>query len=211
MEFVYSSADVHNNQGVDKCLKRDYENGLDSFNQAIRIRKDFHEAWHNRGVALFYLEQNEDALVSFDKANENSLVSFVSFDKAIEDALASFDKAIELEPKFYQAWYSRGVLLLTQMKYKNLFPGSLDLSEESKKQYQEAIASFNKTIEIKREYHQAWYDRAECYAIIQKGDLAIKDLEEAIQLNPEYKTQAKTNTYFDEIREDERFKKLIED
>jgi tetratricopeptide (TPR) repeat protein len=97
------------------------------------------------------------------------------------------------------------------MKYINLFPGSLDLSEESKKQYQEAIESFNKTIEIKREYHQAWYDRAECYAIIQKGDLAIKDLEEAIQLNPEYKTQAKTNTYFDEIREDERFKKKIED
>jgi hypothetical protein len=42
-------------------------------------------------------------------------------------------------------------------------------------------------------------------------DLAIKDLKEAIRLNSEYKTKAKTNTYFDEIREDERFKKLIED
>ena len=87
----------------------------------------------------------------------------------------------------------------------------LDLSEESKKQYQEAIASFNKTIEIEQKYHRAWYYRAECYAIIQEVDLAIKDLKEAIRLNSEYKTKAKTNTYFDEIREDERFKKLIED
>jgi hypothetical protein len=42
-------------------------------------------------------------------------------------------------------------------------------------------------------------------------DLAIEDLKQAIQLNPEYKNNAKTDPDFDEIREDERFKKLIED
>jgi tetratricopeptide (TPR) repeat protein len=185
MEF-YLSADNYFNRGNTLCLSGDYEGGIKAYDQAIRIRKDFHEVCHNRGVALFFLDREEEALVSFNKA-------------------------IELQPEFYQAWYSRGVLRLKRMKDIYLFPGSLDLCEESKKQYQEAIESFNKTIEIKREYHQAWYYRAECYAIIQKGDLAIKDLEEAIQLNPEYKTKAKTNNYFDEIREDERFKKLIED
>ena len=185
MEF-YLSADNYFNRGNNLCLSGNYEGGIKAYDQAIRIRKDFHEAWHNRGVAIFFLDREEEALVSFNKA-------------------------IELQPEFYQAWYNRGVLRLKRTKDIYLGPGSLDLSEESKKQYKEAIESFNKTIEIKREYHRAWYDRAECYAIIQKGDLAIKDLEEAIQLNPEYKTQAKTNNYFDEIREDERFKKLIED
>ena len=184
MEF-YLSADNYFNRGNTLCLSGDYEGGIKAYDQDIQIQP-FHEVYQNLGLALFYLDREEDALVSFNKA-------------------------IELDKTFYQAWYNRGVLLLKRTKDIYLGPGSLDLSEESKKQYKEAIESFNKTIEIKREYHQAWYYRAECYAIIQKGDLAIKDLEEAIQLNPEYKTKAKTNNYFDEIREDERFKKLIED
>ena len=185
MEF-YLPADDYFNRGNTLCLSGDYEGGIKAYDQAIRIRKDFHEAWHNRGVAIFFLDREEEALVSFNKA-------------------------IELQPEFYQAWYSRGVALLKRTKDIYLGPGSLDLSEESKKQYQDAIESFKKTIEIEPEYHRAWYDRAECYAIIQKGDLAIEDLKEAIRLNSEYKTKAKTNNYFDEIREDERFKKLIED
>jgi len=184
MEF-YLSADNYFNRGNNLCLSGNYEGGIKAYDQAIQIQP-FHEAWHNRGVALFHLDREEEALVSFNKA-------------------------IELDKTFYQAWYSRGVLLLKRTKDIYLGPGSLDLSEESKKQYQEAIESFNKTIEIKGEYHQAWYDRAECYAIIQKGYLAIESLRQAIELNDEYKTKAKINNYFDEIREDERFKKLIED
>jgi tetratricopeptide (TPR) repeat protein len=184
MEF-YLSADNYFNRGNTLCLSGDYEGGIKAYDQDIQIQP-FHEVYQNLGLALFYLDREEDALVSFNKA-------------------------IELDKTFYQAWYNRGVLLLKRTKDIYLFPGSLDLSEESKKQYKEAIASFNKTIEIEQKYHRAWYDRAECYAIIQEVDLAIKDLKQAIDLNHEYKTKAKTNTYFDEIREDERFKKLIED
>lgn len=184
MEF-YLSADNYFNRGNTLCLSGDYEGGIKAYDQDIQIQP-FHEVYQNLGLALFYLDREEDALVSFNKA-------------------------IELDKTFYQAWYNRGVLLLKRTKDIYLGPGSLDLSEESKKQYQEAIESFNKTIEIEQKYHRAWYYRAECYAIIQEVDLAIKDLKEAIRLNSEYKTKAKTNTYFDEIREDERFKKLIED
>jgi tetratricopeptide (TPR) repeat protein len=184
MDF-YQSTDDFYNRGNTLCLSGDYEGGIKAYDQDIQIQP-FHEVYQNLGLALFYLDREEDALVSFNKA-------------------------IELDKTFYQAWYSRGVLLLKRTKDIYLGPGSLDLSEESKKQYKEAIESFNKTIEIEQKYHRAWYDRAECYAIIQEVDLAIKDLKQAIDLNHEYKTKAKTNTYFDEIREDERFKKLIED
>lgn len=184
MEF-YLSADNYFNRGNTLCLSGDYEGGIKAYDQAIQIQP-FHEVYQNLGLALFYLDREEEALVSFNKA-------------------------IELDKTFYQAWYSRGVALLKRMKDIYLFPGSLDLSEESQKQYQDAIESFKKTIEIEPEYHRAWYDRAECYAIIQEVDLAIKDLKQAIQLNPEYKTQAKTNNYFEKIRENEQFKKLIED
>jgi tetratricopeptide (TPR) repeat protein len=184
MEF-YLSADNYFNRGNTLCLSGDYEGGIKAYDQDIQIQP-FHEVYQNLGLALFYLDREEDALVSFNKA-------------------------IELDKTFYQAWYSRGVLLLKRTKDIYLGPGSLDLSEESKKQYKEAIESFNKTIEIEQKYHRAWYDRAECYAIIQEVDLAIKDLKQAIDLNHEYKTKAKTNNYFEKIRENEQFKKLIED
>jgi tetratricopeptide (TPR) repeat protein len=184
MDF-YQSTDDFYNKGIDSCDKGDYKDALESFDQALKIKPDFYPGWYNRGVALFFIGD-------------------------YDGAIKSYDQALEIKPDFYPGWYNRGEVLVRLTKYQNLFSDS-ELSDEHKQQYRDAIASYEKALEIKPDFHQAWYDRAECYAIIQKGDLAIKDLEEAIQLNPEYKTQAKTNTYFDEIREDERFKKLIED
>ncbi len=48
--------------------------------------------------------------------------------------------------------------------------------------------------------------------MVKKGDIneALKDLEETIRLDTKYMESAKTDNDFDPIRDDERFKKLIE-
>ena len=49
---------------------------------------------------------------------------------------------------------------------------------------------------------------------MSKGNLesAIENLQQAIKLSPEkYQEMAKTDSDFDKIREDERFKKLIQE
>ncbi|BAZ70092.1 TPR repeat-containing protein [Fischerella sp. NIES-4106] len=76
--------------------------------------------------------------------------------------------------------------------------------------YEEAIASYDQAVEIKPDDHQAWYNKACCYALQRNIEQAIEYLREAINLNPEYREMAKTDSDFDGIREDERFQELIQ-
>ncbi|MGB7707931.1 MAG: tetratricopeptide repeat protein, partial [Microcoleus sp.] len=41
-----------------------------SFDKALEIKPDYHEAWYNRGVALNNLGRIEKAIASWDKALE---------------------------------------------------------------------------------------------------------------------------------------------
>lgn len=45
-----------------------YAEALISFNQAIALNPDFHEAWVFRGVVLIHLEHYQEALESCDRA-----------------------------------------------------------------------------------------------------------------------------------------------
>jgi tetratricopeptide (TPR) repeat protein len=110
-----------------------------------------------------------------------------------EDAIASYDRAIEIKPDFHEAWNNRGNVL-----------GNLG-------RYEDAIASFNKAIEIKPDDREAWYGKACCYALQGNVEQAIENLQQAIELNPEESREmAKTDSDFDNIREDERFQALIQ-
>ncbi|MBS3025778.1 MAG: tetratricopeptide repeat protein [Dolichospermum sp. DET50] len=48
-------------------LKR-YEEGIASYNKAIAIKPDKHEAWNNRGWSLAKLQKYEEAIASYDTA-----------------------------------------------------------------------------------------------------------------------------------------------
>ena len=48
------------------------------------------------------------------------------------------------------------------------------------------------------------------YSKIAFTDRAIEYLQKAININPEYREKAKNDSYFDTLREEERFKKLVD-
>ncbi|NET57961.1 MAG: tetratricopeptide repeat protein [Symploca sp. SIO2E6] len=74
------------------------------------------------------------------------------------------------------------------------------------------IASFDKAIEIKPDKDEAWYNKACCYGLQNNIDLAIENLQQAIQLNPdENREMAKTDSDFDNIRSEPRFQALIQE
>jgi superkiller protein 3 len=57
---------------------------------------------------------------------------------------------------------------------------------------------------------QAWYNKACRYALQGNVDLAIANLQQAINLNPDkYREMAKTDSDFDSLREDGGFQALI--
>jgi len=77
---------------------------------------------------------------------------------------------------------------------------------------QVAIESCNNALSISPQHANAFYNRACFNALINQTDQALADLQQAISLSPEeYRETAKTDTDFDSLRDDSRFKALIAD
>ncbi len=69
-----------------------YQDAIASDDKAIAIKKDFHEAWYNRGNALTALHLYVDAVVAYKKA-------------------------IALKKDLYEAWINQGIPLTKLARY----------------------------------------------------------------------------------------------
>ena len=83
-------------------------------------------------------------------------------------SIAYFDKAIELNPRYAEAYYNRG------------------LAYEKKGIYSKAISEYTQAIEINPKYIDAYDNRGFLYYIKGQYDKAIIDCNMAIEINPNY-------------------------
>ena len=91
----------------------------------------------------------------------------------------------------HEAWYNRGIAL-----------GNLG-------RFEEAIASYDRAIKINSNSANAYYNKACCYGLQNNVELAIENLQRAINLDVEYQDMAKTDKDFEQIRRDERFQSFL--
>jgi tetratricopeptide (TPR) repeat protein len=180
----------------------EYEAAIASYDQALKLKPDYHQAWNNRGNALGNLGRFEEAIASYDQALKlkpddhqawnnrgNALGNLGRF----EEAIASYDQALKLKPDYHQAWNNRGNTLGNLVRFE------------------EAIASYDQALKLKPDKHEAWYGKACCYALQGNVEQTLENLQKAINLSPdEWREWAKTDSDFDGIREDERFQALIQ-
>ena len=85
-----------------------------------------------------------------------------------EQAIADYSQAIQLNPKYADAYNNRGIVYRKQGKY--------DL----------AIADYNQAIQLNPKDAEAYNNRGGVYLKQGKYDLAIAEFNQAIQLNPKY-------------------------
>ncbi len=213
---------------------RNYEAAITSYDKALEFKPDYHEAWNNRGNALSDLGRKEEAITSYDKALEfkpDYHEAWYSRGNALsalgrkEEAITSYDKALEFKPDYHEAWNNRGNAL-SALGHKEEAITSYDKALEFKPDYheawyncgnalsalgrkEEAITSYDKALEFKPDYHEAWYNKACFYGLQKNVDLAIATLQQAINLDSEYREMAKTDSDFDGIRQDDRFRSLL--
>ena len=235
LEFKPDDDSAWNNRGNTLYYLGRYEDAIASYDKALEIKPDDDSAWYNRGLGLYYLGRYEDAVASYDKALEfkpdddsawNNRGNALSDLGSYEDAVASYDKALEFKPDNHSAWYNRGNTLYNLGRYEDAvdsydkalefkpnkdsawYNRGLGLSDLGR--YEDAVASYDKALEIKPDYYQAWYKKASCYALQKNIVMGIENLQQAINLNPEYQEIVKTDTDFDAIRDSEEFQRLID-
>jgi tetratricopeptide (TPR) repeat protein len=180
-----------------------FEEAIASYDKSLKIQPNNHAAWNSRGIALWSLRRFEEAVASYDKSlkiqpNNHAAwnVRGIALDDLgrSEEAVASYDKSLKIQPNDHQTWNIRGNAL------RNLG------------RFEEAVASYDKSLKIQPDDSITFYYKACSYALQGKVEQAIENLQQAINLSPEEcREWVKTDSDFDKIREDERFKALIQE
>ena len=78
------------------------------------------------------------------------------------------------------------------------------------KEYEAAIASYDRAIAIQPDKHEAWYNRACAHSLLGQAEPAIENLRQAMVLcDRRYRHLAKTDSDFDAIRVQDGFRELF--
>ncbi|MEK7724537.1 MAG: tetratricopeptide repeat protein [Acidobacteriota bacterium] len=112
--------------------------------------------------------QTNNSLFSFFQIQESDFeVGFKAFNKGdYESAVYYYTKHIGKFPNDEVGYYNRG------------------LAYNFQKKFQQAIADFNKTLQLNPQYWKAYSGRGYAYLMLQNYELAIREFTSAIQLNP---------------------------
>ncbi|WP_430012826.1 tetratricopeptide repeat protein [Microcystis ichthyoblabe FBCC-A1114] len=211
-----------------------FEQAIASYDRALEIKPDYHEAWNNRGNALGNLGRFAEAIASYDQALEikpddpyawNNRGIALDNLRRFEQAIASYDRALEIKPDYHQAWNNRGIALRNLRRFEQAiaaFDRALEFKPDYHKawnnrgialrnlrRFEQAIAAFDQAIKINSNDADAYYNKACCYGLQNNVELAIENLQSAINLDVEYQDMAKTDKDFEQIRGDERFQSLL--
>lgn len=190
-----------NNRGSTYGKMERYEEALADFNQALIIKPDYTDAINNRGNTYSKMARYKEALADYNQALimepdapdilHNRGLTYAEMER-YDEALADYNQALKIKPDFHEALNSRGI---TYSKMER---------------YEEAISNFDQALKIKPDYPDAIYNKACLFSLMHKPKDAIALLEKAICLDEKYRQMATTDSDFDNIRDDPRFKKLIE-
>ncbi|MFB6233398.1 MAG: tetratricopeptide repeat protein [Haloarculaceae archaeon] len=119
-------ADTLLDVGIDYMRINRHEQATDTFERAARFAEDdqlTQEAWVNKGVAHAQLEEYDAAIGAYrealavDEDSEFAATAETNLAYALwefgrtEEALEHAERAVEVDPRFGQAWYNRGFFL----------------------------------------------------------------------------------------------------
>ena len=190
-----------NNRGVTYDELGKYKEALADYNRSLELSPDDSGTLSNRGVTYRKMGKYKEALADYNRSLElspdhlgtlnNRGVTYDELGK-YEEALADYNRALELSPDRPDTFDNRGVTYTNMGKYK------------------EAFADFNRALELRPDNPNTLYNLACFFSLQGKTDEAFSYLQKAIDKDKKYLKMVKTDEDFNTIREDPRFKKLIE-
>jgi tetratricopeptide (TPR) repeat protein len=170
-------ANIWFEQGNSLFLEGRYQEAIASYDKAVKIKPDNHEAWNLKGIILCdFLKLYEEAIVAFDNALKfKSDYHEASYNRGValfnlgrmEEAISSYDEAVKIKPDNHEAWYNRGIAL-----------GNLGKLEE-------AIVAFDNALKFKSDYHEASYNRGVALFNLGRMEEAISSYDEAVKIKPD--------------------------
>lgn len=165
------------NRGNSKIFLQDYAGAIVYFDKGIEINPKFAKAYYKRGLAKSYYQESKRLTAQSTRFSKISVKDTRFYDKSVlsmvysiknsSEAIADFDKAIEINPGFAKAYYSRG---LAKNYYHN---------------HAGVIHNFDRSAEIDIEFAEAYEKDGIVMGYNQKDyDGVISDFDKAIEIDP---------------------------
>ena len=165
---------------VGYLLRKDKPNDLESaiaaYDEAIRRKPDYAEAYNNRGAVKDDLGRPEDAIADYDEAVRLKPDLAEAYNNRgntkhglgrHENAIADYDEAIRRKPDLPEAYNGRGIA-----------KSALDRHED-------AIADYDEAVRRKPDYAEAYNNRGVAKDDLGQHEDAIADYDEAVRLEPD--------------------------
>ncbi|MDB4285648.1 tetratricopeptide repeat protein, partial [bacterium] len=177
LEVTSGNTLPHNNLGIALFSKGQYDEAIEHYREALRIKPDFEPAHNNLGNALFVKGQFDDAIKhyrealrlnpdSFD-AHNNLGVALRSKD-LIDDVIKHYREALRLNPDYIDAHNNLGIVLKSK--------GLID----------DAIKHYREALRLNPDYEKAHNNLGNALFSRGQTDDAIKHFREAIRLKPDF-------------------------
>jgi tetratricopeptide (TPR) repeat protein len=212
--------------------KSDYKNAVADYTQALQLKPDSADIYHNRGLAYSRLGKYPQAIADYNQALKLQPDSKAYYNRGdaylkqrkYPQALADYNQALKLKPNYTAAYYGRGLAYSSLGNYTQaladynqaleLKPGYADvyhnrgLAYSRLGKYPQAIADYNQALKLQPD-SKAYYNKACIYSLKKEVKAAIENLQWAIDLDAKYREKAKTDSDLDNIREDKQFQVLV--
>lgn len=169
-----------NNRGTAKSWLNHWHAAIADYDKAIELKPNYIKAYENRGKAFRALGEDEKADADFQRAAK-LISSYKGGDKIIEEALAlnkrgEYSKALKLLNDAAKKYPDNQFIFVNRGNiYNNYF-----------RNYEAAIADYNKTIEINDKFSWPYLNRAIAYGRLKRWDEAIVDYGRALDIDPRY-------------------------
>ncbi|WP_293333344.1 CHAT domain-containing protein [Microcoleus sp. CAWBG58] len=175
-EDVDGEAEAWKKRGNEQYEQSNFQEALAFYERSIELKYNQPEVWEKRGLVLQRLGDYQGAIDSNNTAStlyRSSNPESVSVPQSTEvffnpiDLKPSYDKALYFKPDG-EVWYNRGN------------------EQYMKGEFEEAIASYDKSLEIKPDYHDVWYNRGIALGKLGRLEDAIASYDKALEFKPDY-------------------------
>ena len=155
--------------------RKDYQEALEAYKQAILLDHNDALAYAGRSEALDWLERYKEALDASNQAislNPNLAEAWKSKGYALrdlgryEEALTAFQQALHLDPNFANAWNGKGFTLW------------------SLERYEEALVAYEQALHLDSNYTYAWHNKGNTLWKLDRYEDALVAYEQALRFDP---------------------------
>jgi Tfp pilus assembly protein PilF len=192
--------------GMVQYAKEDWTGAIERFSTALDQVKepvtslDQAAVYFYRGICYHYNHDYEKAITDYTQAlklNPDDAEAYTNRGVVYADqgkyseAIADYTQALKLNPDLAEAYNNRGLVHGVQGKYR------------------EAIADYTQALKLNPDFAWAYYNQACAYSLSRDVTAAIENLQQAIRLDIKLRVQAKPDSNFDNIRQNQQFQALV--